>query len=290
MLNPLKAILSALLVILFFQCSAQTDTTGTQTYDIVYLKDGRTLKGNIVVFEEEDGDIIFKSLDGLTYSLSRKEYTSFKENVQVQRDDYKFVLKPRKENEFEFSLGFSASILNIRTEFEPDDYYREQGNGGDALVAFRLGAGKYFNRQHYFGAAIDLVILSDSKDAFSGFFRYCNHYRSSKKNTALYLPVEIGYNRFNINTNFGTVTTVIDSQGYTYNYYGNENIETSFSSMVFNFGQGLSFAMNDKKSIAFELSVFKNFFVRHKFIDLDRSAPKADFGIDGLKLMIAYNI
>jgi hypothetical protein len=290
MLKPIKTLLSVLLMFGFFQTLAQSDTTGTQTYDIVYLKDGRTLKGQIVVFEEEDGDIIFKSLDGLTYSLSRKEYMSFKENVQVQRQDNMFVLKPRKENEFEFSLGFSASILNIRTDFKPDDYYREEGNGGDALVAFRLGAGKYFNRQHYLGAALDLVILSDGKDAFSGFFRYCNHYRSSKKNTALYLPVEIGYNRFNINTNFGTIKALIDDQGNTYNYYGYKNIETSFSSMVFNFGQGLSFAMNDKKSIAIEFSVFKNFFVKHKFIDLNEPAPNASFGIDGLKLMVAYNI
>jgi hypothetical protein len=290
MLNPLKAILSALLVILFFQCSAQTDTTGTQTYDIVYLKDGRTLKGNIVVFEEEDGDIIFKSLDGLTYSLSRKEYMSFKENVQVQRDDFMFVLKPRKENEFEVSLGFSAALVTIRNFFKPDDYYITQGSGADTPVSFRVGGGKYFNRQHFLGAALDLAIISDSRNYFSGFVRYCNYYRSNKKNVALYLPVELGFNTFRYYSNFGVYKPYTDSQGNINLLYVSRDIETSFSSALFNFGQGLSFAMNDKKSIAVELSVFKNFFVKHKFIDLNEAAPKTSFGIDGLKLMIAYNI
>ncbi len=38
------------------------------------MKDGRVLKGEILIFQETDGDITFKDLNGRKYSITREEY------------------------------------------------------------------------------------------------------------------------------------------------------------------------------------------------------------------------
>ena len=56
---------------------AQPNTTPPNTVDIIYMKDGRILRGQILIFEEKDGDITFQDIYGRKYSITREEYNYF---------------------------------------------------------------------------------------------------------------------------------------------------------------------------------------------------------------------
>ena len=103
-----------LLLVLFFvsvQSFAQKPEENIYNYDLIYMKDNSILKGEIIIFEEEDGDITFKDLKGKTYSITRDEYRYFKENVRYYENDDKIrIIKNRKINEFEVSVGFLPAL------------------------------------------------------------------------------------------------------------------------------------------------------------------------------------
>lgn len=111
-------------------------TIKVEVYDVVAVykehQDGRgnvqkftsELKGKILTYDSSTGLLTFKSIDGKMYSFKAGEYKYFEYDKQFTSKIKKSVqVYPRKETEFEFSLGFRTSLIAMRDDFTPDNYY-----------------------------------------------------------------------------------------------------------------------------------------------------------------------
>ncbi len=262
------------------------------TYDVVYLKKGGMLKGEILVFEERDGDLTFRDTKGRVYSLSREDYDYFIEDKVFAvkgRAKANRVIRPRKETEMELSVGFSAAYLFLAHNLKPDDYYLN-GIYSELYfpMSFKFGAGKYLNKQNFIGLNAEFAFALEGENYFNLGLRYIYQYDAHKSNTAFYIPIEAGFNRLAITERFSVSDTLFDDNGWS--YPSDRYIETYFNSLGVSLGQGVSFILNNKKSISLELSFFKNFILSQGYIDLERAAPKIDYKMSGLRFSLLYNI
>ena len=290
---------------------AQNDTIPKEQNEIVEVYDvvavyksttdgrGRTrnyvseLKGEILNYDESTGVLTFKDKDGRIYSFKSDEYKYFEYDKEFTRKVKNFVLRPRKESEFEISAGFRASFINLNDNFSADDYYVWSGGGSSDLpISIFLGAGKYFGRRHYLGLNGEMVLTSYGSGYISTGLRYCYQYDANKRNVAFYLPVELNYFRSNYDQNFQVNDTVIETSGggTSISYPSNKNLEYSLSAVSVSLGQGIDFIMNNKHSIAIELSLVKYFPFGIKFKDLEQESPNVRFSGNGFRLSLIYNI
>ncbi len=299
------------IVFLCSQLNAQVDTISkdptvkVEIYDVVAIykehQDGRgntrqytsELKGEILNYDATTGLLTFKGLDGRMYSFKSGDYKYFEYDKQFTSKVKNKQLNPRKESEFEFSAGIRASWLTFNDNFTEDDYYLNS-NGGhfDLPVSIYLGAGKYFNRRHFAGASGELGVIVDGKNYFMGGLRYAYQYDAYKKNVAFYLPVELQYFNVKANSNFQVNDTVVDVQpgGTVYYYPSNADLNYRLNAFSVSFGQGFSFIMKNKHSIALELSFVRFFPFKPTYFDLDRDPPKTDFSGNGFRFSLIYNI
>jgi hypothetical protein len=276
-----------------------------EVYDVVAVykstTDGRgrtrnyvsELKGEILNYDESTGVLTFKDKDGRIYSFKSDEYKYFEYDKEFTRKVKNFVLRPRKESEFEISAGFRASFINLNDNFSADDYYVWSGGGSSDLpISIFLGAGKYFGRRHYLGLNGEMALTSYGSGYISTGLRYCYQYDANKRNVAFYLPVELNYFRSNYDQNFQVNDTVIETSGggTSISYPGNKNLEYSLSAVSVSLGQGIGFIMNNKHSIAIELSLVKYFPFGIKFKDLEQESPNVRFSGNGFRLSLIYNI
>ena len=178
----------------------------TQVYDIIYMKDGRQLKGEILVFDEEDGDITFRDTEGRVYSITRYQYDYFIEDrVFVVNAQDTVIINPRKVNEAEISLGLVAGYISLdQTVTESSGFLADTYSNAFIPVNFKLSVGRYFNRQHYVGFTADLALLGELKTYFNGGLRYLFQYPAYKSNIAFYFPVEVQYGILTANMNYNT--------------------------------------------------------------------------------------
>lgn len=290
---------------------AQNDTIPKEQNEIVEVYDvvavyksttdgrGRTrnyvseLKGEILNYDESTGVLTFKDKDGRMYSFKSDEYKYFEYDREFTRKLKNFVLRPRKESEFEISAGFRASFINLNDNFSADDYYVSSGGGSSDLpISIFLGAGKYFGRSHYLGLNGEMALTSYGSGYISTGLRYCYQYDANKRNVAFYLPVELNYFRSNYDQNFQVNDTVIETSGggTSISYPSNKNLEYSLSAVSVSLGQGIGFIMNNKHSIAIELSLVKYFPFGIKFKDLEQESPNVRFSGNGFRLSLIYNI
>ena len=298
-------------VLLSTTLNAQNDTIPkvqnaiVEVYDVVAVyketTDGRgrtrnyvsELKGEILNYDESTGVLTFKDKGGRMYSFKSDEYKYFEYDKEFTKKVKKFVLRPRKESEFEISVGFRASFINFNDNFSADDYYVWSGGGTtDLPMSFFLGVGKYFSRQHYLGINGEIALTSYGSGYLSTGLRYCYQYDANKRNVAFYLPVELNYFRSNYDQNFQVNDTVIETSGggiITY-YPSDKNLEYSLSAISVSLGQGFGFVMNNKHSLAIELSLVKYFPFGTRFKNLEQEAPNVRFSGNGFRLSLIYNI
>jgi len=295
-MKKLIVLVFAVFTVLF--SNAQTDSTEVtvEVIDVVKLKDGRTLRGKIVVFEEKDGDIVFKTLDGKTYTFSQEEYEYFQEDVVYEKKKLSSSeIRERKDGDTEISLGLGYTFLNIDYSVFEDEFYSERSSStGDIPISFRAGFGKYLTRQNYAGVTGEIALISDSKTYFNGGFRFAHQYDGYKSNLGLYIPIDIQF------------SAVSDDLDYEYKYlfepqWGGEpyiqtdfeEIQTNFSSINFSVGQGFSFYLRDKKSISLEVQLYRNFLLSQSFEQRDlpvEAEPDVDFTMNGVRFFLVYNL
>lgn len=101
---------------------AQSKPKKPVIYDIVHLKTGKVLYGEIIEFDQKDGDLTFKDEYNRKYSLSRQMYDYFEEDVTFQKRMRDTLVRPRKIDEFDFSIGISQFMAGTDNGFIPDDY------------------------------------------------------------------------------------------------------------------------------------------------------------------------
>lgn len=303
-----RIITLAITAILSIAANAQIDTLQkdptikVEIYDVVAVYkqhlDGRgntreytsEMKGEILSYDASTGLLTFKGIDGRMYSFKSGEYKYFEYDKQFTSKIKNTQVYSRKETEFEFSGGLRASWLAIREDFTADDYYMNSTGGFFGLpVSIYLGAGKYFSRRHFVGVSGELAVLSHD-NIFSGGLRYAFQYDAHKRNIAFYLPLELQYFHGKSETLFQVNDTINDPQYGGTNYPGNLNVDYKLSALSFSLGQGFSFIMKNKHSLALELSMVRFFPFEPKYLNLDREPPKTSFSGNGFRFSLIYNI
>lgn len=292
-----------LLVGIFFSISmisfAQKDTVMVDSvlyvkFDVVHFKGQAPVRGEITSFDTNSGLVVIIDEYGEMHSYTPLQYSSFEYDklykVRGQRKRSAKELLPRKENEFQFTVGLKPAWKSIRLDFTPDDYYVNALDGtAQVPILLTLGVGKYFTRRHYAGVNLDFAIFSLSGGSYFNFGgRYCYQYDGGKGNTALYVPVELKYNRYADNMRF-TVNDTTDLFGNGPTYPGDLDLDYTLNTFGFTIGQGFAFMMNNKKSIALELFVSKDFILSEKYEGTDADDPKIDYTLSGFGFSVALN-
>lgn len=229
----------------------EDDSKNVQNYDLIYMKNGQVLRGEIIIFQESDGDITFKDTEGKMYSITREEYKYFKQNVRfaITKNDT-LIIRERKEKQVEFTVGLRnnnmiESSRNLYTTIPVSGY---------------LGFGKYFNRRVYLGIGANFGLVETK--AFNKYLspgidiKY--QYDGYKNNFALYV---IG------NANY-TMHQGLYAAMYQVNIWGKSelgDVSHKYSSAGISIGHGVCYILNGKKTVGFELIFTKLFPIEADF-------------------------
>ncbi len=285
-----KPLFSLFAFMCLFTTAVAQPTTPPQTIDVIYMKDGRVLQGQILIFEEKDGDITFQDSYGRKYSITREEYKYFEENQvpKERRSKRDTVLLDRKENEIEFSVGLSYGWYNPSSSFSSDAYYSDNFNNNSYYpINVHAGIGKYFNRKHFVGLNADFSIISMAAPVINLNGRYAYQYDAYKKNTACYVPVEFGYTSLVNSTSFFVNDTISTGpNSWT------TQIDTKLKTNALNIGigHGFNFMLKNKHSIALEVLVYKYFIMSETFQGQMNGTPTFSTSPVGGKLAVYVNI
>jgi len=281
-----KPLFSLFAFMCLFTTAFAQPTTEPQTVDVIYMKDGRVLQGQILIFEEKDGDITFQDNYGRKYSITREEYKYFEENqiVKDRKSKRDTVVLSRKENQFEFSVGLSYGWYNPNTSFTEDDYYLANFNNSVYHpINLHVGVGKYLKRKHFVGLNAEYSIISGISPVININGRYSFQYDAYKKNTALYIPVEVGYTSLNNFTSFFVPDTTFSGDKQL-------NYDIRTSAVNIGIGHGFNFMMKNKHSFALEVLVYKYFIMSESFQGEMQGAPTFSTSPIGGKLAFYVNI
>jgi len=269
---------------------AQAKPKQPVVYDIVHLKTGKVLYGEIIEFNQKDGDLTFRDSYNRNYSLSREMYDYFEENVTFNKRVRDTIVRPRKTNEFSFMVGLSQFAAGTDNGFVPDDYYLWSSSNGyffDLPICMTVGAGKYLSRQHFIGIKTDMKILSSLDHFYSIGANYQFQYDGMKSNVAKYIPIRVNYG-------IRSSQEWVDVQDLTMPPFTN-NIQKQFdvnmSSLGIEFGHGFSFIGNNKHSWNLEFCFFKNMVLSQTItpVSLGGALPNFNFSQAGAKLSLSFN-
>lgn len=252
------------LTIFFSFGSIFSQDNSTSAYDQVYLKSGRVLTGEILIFQETDGDITFRDLEGNNYSLTRKEYRYFRRNVVVIKDGDTTVIKQRKQDVLGVSIGVQASAPV----------------GG---LCFHLSGGKYFGRKNYIGGALDYSVLPLDADVYLNPKAFINHqYDAYKKNISSYIVGELGYAFYRGRQDL-----------FVYNgdqEYRVSSVEQKLNFINFSLGHGFGFYLKNTNYISFELIYSRYFPLSREVIAIDaNNNPPSGYDIDPKRGRVTLN-
>ena len=255
---------------------AQTKPKQVVVYDIVHLKTGKVLYGEIIEFNQKDGDLTFRDNYNRNYSLSREMYDFFEENVSYNKRVRDTIVRPRKSDEFSFMLGLTQFAAGTDNGFVPDDYYIwTSGNGYfyDLPICMTVGAGKYLSRQHFVGLKADVKLLSGLDQFYSIGANYQFQYDGMKSNVAKYIPIRVNYG-------VRSSEESVDIQDLTMPPMTNniqQNFDVTMSSIGLEFGHGFSFIGNNKHSWNLEFCFFKNMVLNRIVTPLPLGATGPNF-------------
>jgi len=269
---------------------AQTKPKQVVVYDIVHLKTGKVLYGEIIEFNQKDGDLTFRDNYNRNYSLSREMYDYFEENVTYQKRIRDTLVRPRKSDEFEFSIGISQFMAGTENGFIPDDYYLSSNASGyyfDLPTCVSLGFGKYLNRQHYVGLHSDLKLLSDLDHFYSIGVNYQFQYDGMKSNVAKYIPIRLNSG---VRSSQETVSVPdLTMPPFPVNTY--ETFDVTMRSIGLEFGHGFSFIGNNKHSWNLEFCFFKNRVLSQMVtpLPLGATGPNFNFSQAGAKMRVTFH-
>jgi hypothetical protein len=271
-----------------------------EVYDVVAVykesTDGRgqtrkyvsELKGKILNYDESTGVLTFKGNDGKMYSFKSGDYKYFEYDKEFTSKIKHVVILPRKDSGFEFSAGISAGYFKINHNFTADDFYMSGfQSGADIPICLKLGASKYLNKNSLVGLTAEYALLIDDNSYFNVGARYQYLYNPNK-NSAFYFPVELKFSRYQFNSQYQTSdTTYIDDLNWE--YPSRSDTKVALNNLELNIGQGLSFALKNKKTLSLELMLVKQFVLSQTFKNVAEFPPKSKFGVNGLKLSVFMN-
>jgi hypothetical protein len=269
---------------------AQDDELEYVEYDVVYLKKGGGIKGEILAFDEKNGGIVFKDKDGRKYFIAQEEYDYFEENRRfpVKKKKSKQIHQ-RKKDAFEIGVGATLASLGRQHNVEDDETYIGRSETyPDQIIAFRVLAGKRFKNLSYAGLWGEIGLMQESNTSFSFGGRYSLLYNNKKEtNLGLYIPLEVYYNYNSFDLDYSVKDTTFSDGGWSYPSY--EKIKVSQNAVGLSVGHGFSFHISEQRSFALELMLFKHFIVSQNFEHNLPTDPKSDFNNSGIRFIISYN-
>jgi hypothetical protein len=281
-----KILIFALFLVITSNIFAQ-DSTRYEVYDVIYLNDGRILKGQILAYDSQLGGISFKDLFGRVYNFSRQDYKYFleKQNFPIKVKKQK-VLRERKSKGLRYALGLNTSYFYGIEKSENNDLNSRKESKGTAIgVSGTIG--KYFTRSHFIGANAELGI-SSSQQLFNFGARYNFEYDQKKTNIAKYIPIEFKYQKMFLE-NSGIPYTEITPNSYSEGYY---YPKTEFSNLLFSIGHGFGFILKQGGSFNIELAYQRHIALSQKFYDLkpqDAVGYNPKFQVNGFRLGLSFS-
>jgi hypothetical protein len=173
--------------------SLAQDTTTFVVYDVIHLKDGRVLKGQILSYDSQLGGISFRDTEGRVFNFSREEYSHFMEKQQFPIKSKNKTIRQRNEEKIEFSVGINIGYTYMREDLIDKSYYQSTQYGvADVPFSITAGVGRYFTRKHYFGAVADFGVIANP-NFFNVGVKYKYEYDAGQSNVAMYIPIEVRY-------------------------------------------------------------------------------------------------
>jgi len=285
---------------------AQTDNvpkeqnTIVEVYDVVAVykeytdSRGRTrkysseLKGKIINHDQSTGFLTFQGKDGKMYSFTSSQYEYFKYDKEFTTKINQIkAINQRKEAGLGFHIGLSAGILRIWTGLQEDENYVGGTTGGGELpVCIKLGINKYVDKNNLVGLTAEYSLLGQGSSYFNAGARYQYLYNSAK-NATFYLPTELKFSHYTTSYQFQSNDTTYFENYQTWPTDINADVE--LNALEINIGQGVSFALKNKRSLSLELMFLKQFILSQNLKVPNNLSPKTDFSLYGAKLSLFMN-
>jgi hypothetical protein len=269
---------------------AQTDSSQFNVYDIIHLKTGVIMKGEILSLDSNSGVIVFKDLFGRKYTFGREEYQFFEENVVIPIKKKKAsTIYDRKENTYGFNAGISLEMINLNSQsFQPDSYFLNQRSYLGLTSNLSVSFGKYIGQQHFIGGSASMNINTNDYKITQFGARYTYHYKAENKNTAFYLPVGLQYQHISTSIPFDVNDTMQVNGGWI--YPKEISIPASLSSVQLSFGQGVTWYLDNLKAVSLEINLAKSLFLSHKIDPVaNHGTPTISFSTFTIGLGFMYN-
>ena len=282
-----------LLVFLFlfvpFLSGAQV-TKKPVVYDVVHLKTGKILFGEILEFNQKDGDLTFRDQYNRMYSLSREMYDYFEEDKIYQKrvKNVDSLVRARKIDELDFHVGLHTLFAGTDPGFKPDDYYLSSNGNGMFYytpICLSLGLGKYIHRQHYVGLSTDLKALGGPAIFSQYNLNYRFQYDAMKNNVARYIPIILSYQNLADNETFQVTDLTMPPFPSTME----KTFETNVSSLNLGIGHGFSFIGKDLHYFNLEILIYKGLFAKHTLVTNELTLPNLNYQTAGAQLKLSYH-
>jgi hypothetical protein len=278
-------------ILLVFPALTQAQVTKKPVvYDVVHLKTGKILFGEIIEFNQKDGDLTFRDEYNRMYSLSREMYDYFEEDKVYQKrvKNVDSLVRARKIDELDFHVGLNTLFAGTDPGFKPDNYYLSSNGNGMFYytpICLSLGIGKYLHRQHYLGLSADLKAIG-GPTSFNQFnLNYRFQYDAMKNNVARYIPITLGFQNLNTLEYF----EIPDPTMPPFPSYYQIEMETSVSSFNLGVGHGFSFIGKDLQYFNLEILIYKGLFAKHTLITNQLTQPNLNYQTAGAQLKLSYH-
>lgn len=259
-------------------------------YDVVHLKTGKILFGEILEFNQKDGDLTFRDEYNRMYSLSREMYDYFEEDKVYQKriKNVDSLIRARKIDELDFHVGINTLFAGINPGFKPDSYYLSSNGNGMYYytpICLSLGVGKYLHRQHYVGLSADLKAIGGPTSFKQFNLNYHFQYDAMKNNVARYIPISLGFQNLTTEETF----QVADLSMPPFPTTIEKNFETQVSSLHLAIGHGFSFIGKDLHYFNLEILFYKGLFAKHSLITNELTLPNLNYQTAGAQVKLGYH-
>jgi hypothetical protein len=276
-------------------------TANIEVYDVVAVyetrRDGRGVirrytdikRGEILNYDESTGVLTFKDVNGRMYSLNSDQYEYFEYDREYKaRRKKRTTLYDRKESGFQISAGLSAGLMTVLLDLTPDENYVNSATSGNYVpVCVKVIAGWHLNKKNAFGLTSEVSFLNSTSTHVNIGARF-QHIYNPTKNNAFFLPIELKYSNAQAKHQyFSSDTTYINNGNWI--YPTSVLTKTTLNSFEISAGQGISFALKNKRSLSVELLLLKQFILSKRFENTLNISPQTDFNIYGAKLSIFMN-
>jgi hypothetical protein len=284
--------IQTLVFALFLMLTSNTifaqDTVRYEVYDVIYMKDNRILKGQILSYDSQLGGISFKDIYGRVYNFSREEYKYFleKQNFPIKVKKQKGLIE-RKSKGIRYSLGLNTGYFYGLEKIESDDLNSKKETKGLGLGVYGT-VGKYFTRTHFLGATAEVGVMNNQQYYNFG-ARYNFEYDNRKTNLAMYVPIELKYQNMFLENSGIPYTEITPNSSISGYYYP----KTEFSTLFVSVGHGFGFMLKQGGSFNIELAYQRHIAISQKFYnlkpqDVDGYDPKF-LQINGFRLGFSFS-